>query len=492
MKTDNLENTTIQLHPKNPRYFIYKGKPLVLITATEHYGSVLNKNFDYVRYLYETYDKRQTLTRCFLLFRELESPDNPYSPCKPQPYEYLSPFPRTGPGEALDGLPKFNLDEWDAVYFDRLHSFLSLASKYDIIVELVLFSNTYGDPVWSLNPFNAKNNINNIGNIHWQEYNTMREEKLFNKQKEYVKKIVREVNRYDNIYFEVCNEPGVINPDYATVEEIKEWQDAIRALIRNEEAKLPKQHLIFEEPVFSPQEYRVDEPLHDKSIDAVNIHNSENTSYQGVSYPTGRFMRKDVRLKAIHELWIACYKAEKPLIFDEDNAASKYRDAEGWTIQRKRAWITVMSGGHYDFIDFSIQANGLETGTAESRRMLRTWMKNLSTFIHSIDFINMKPIRNFPSLLPPNTLAATLANHGKEYVIYLADSQEINMPSYGWPRSGDVIFELPKGLYEARFYSPAEGEYLPSKVMLEGDGQICLSVPLFTHDIVIHIKRVCQ
>jgi len=497
MKTDGLgyDDIPIRIHPKNPRYFIYKGKPLVLITATEHYGSVLNKNFDYKRYLYEAHDKRQTLTRCFLLFRELESTMNPYSPCKPQPYEYLAPFPRTGPGEALDGQPKFDLDNWDPVYFTRLHDFLSLASKYDVIVELTLFSNTYGDPVWNLNPFNAKNNINGIGNIHWQEYNTMKDEALFNKQKEYVRKIVKEVNQYNNIYFEICNEPGISIPEYATVEQIKAWHDAIRSLIRDEEAKLPKQHLIFQEPIFvyisdGPKEYAVDEVLQDKDIDAVNVHNTEEVSYKGVAYPNGRFMMKDVRLKAIRDLWNACYEVGKPLIFDEDNVASKHRDIEGWTIHRKRAWVTVMSGGHYDYIDFSIQANGLETGTPESRRMIRTWMKNLSTFIHTIDFINTRPVKDFLSLVPPNTIAATHANKGKEYVIYLADSHEVEMPSYGWPRSGDITFELPKGVYEARFYSPAEGEYLPEKFGLEGGKQIQLHVPTFVHDLVIHIKHV--
>ena len=30
----------IGLHPENPRYFLYKGRPLALITATEHYGAV--------------------------------------------------------------------------------------------------------------------------------------------------------------------------------------------------------------------------------------------------------------------------------------------------------------------------------------------------------------------------------------------------------------------------------------------------------------------
>ena len=61
------------IHPENSKYFLFRGKPVVLITATEHYGSVINSRFNFERYLEEAADKRMTLTRLFLLFRELQS-----------------------------------------------------------------------------------------------------------------------------------------------------------------------------------------------------------------------------------------------------------------------------------------------------------------------------------------------------------------------------------------------------------------------------------
>lgn len=39
------------LHPDNQRYFLFRGEPTVLVTSGEHYGAVLNRDFDYVRYL---------------------------------------------------------------------------------------------------------------------------------------------------------------------------------------------------------------------------------------------------------------------------------------------------------------------------------------------------------------------------------------------------------------------------------------------------------
>ena len=55
----------IRLHPENPHYFQYESNPTVLITAGEHYGSVLNQRFDYVAYLDELKKYGLNLTRAF-------------------------------------------------------------------------------------------------------------------------------------------------------------------------------------------------------------------------------------------------------------------------------------------------------------------------------------------------------------------------------------------------------------------------------------------
>ena len=51
---------------------------------------------------------------------------------------------------------------------------------------------------------------------------------------------------------------------------------------------------------------------------------------------------------------------------------------------RKHAWTTVISGAHYDVIDFTIQ-NRLETGITEAQLGLRFRMKQLSAFVHVLD-----------------------------------------------------------------------------------------------------------
>ncbi len=59
------QSKPIALHPDNPHYFIYKNKPTILITSAEHYGAVLNLDFDYKKYLDELQRHDLNLTRLF-------------------------------------------------------------------------------------------------------------------------------------------------------------------------------------------------------------------------------------------------------------------------------------------------------------------------------------------------------------------------------------------------------------------------------------------
>src|SRR5258705_8007899 len=55
----------IALHPDNPHYFLFRDKPTILITSGEHYGAVLNLDFDYDKYLDELAAHKLNLTRTF-------------------------------------------------------------------------------------------------------------------------------------------------------------------------------------------------------------------------------------------------------------------------------------------------------------------------------------------------------------------------------------------------------------------------------------------
>jgi len=483
----------LRIHPENPKLLQFRGRPVVLVGATEHYGSVMNRPFDFVRYLAEAHDKAQTITRLFTLFRELQLPNNPYSPCKPESPDYISPFRRVGPDRALDGELKYDLTQWNPEFFERLHRFLSLASDYGIIVEITLLSDTYCEPVWQLNPLHHHNNINDVEVIRLQDYLTQRHAKLFACQCAYVRKIVTEVNRYDNVFFEICNEPsgqeGVSDPP--PLEEVDAWQEALAGVIRDAEAKLPHQHLIAGEQAFMNTakvfELYAEKAFSTLSFDIVNVHPASNMIYRAQSYDMGPFMQKKLCLRPLRDYCLATYRERKPLNLDEDNIASQYKDEEGWTIHRKRAWMTLFCGAHYDYIDFSI-INYCEAGTESSRQGIRSWMKHLAEFIHSLNLHQARPRLDIIKQTPPHTLAAMLATEPQDYCCYLADERELD-ENAGQAIQGNLILELPVGDYQMACYHPVTGHYSPW-VYLKGSQAASIALPLFHHDIVVRIRHI--
>src|SRR5689334_1598893 len=89
----------IKLHPENPRYFLFRGKPMALVTATEHYGAIINRELDFEKYLADHAARGLNLTRTFMLFRELQTPVNPHSTCKPETADFVAPYPLAYSGE---------------------------------------------------------------------------------------------------------------------------------------------------------------------------------------------------------------------------------------------------------------------------------------------------------------------------------------------------------------------------------------------------------
>ncbi len=96
----------LALHPENPRYFLFRGKPTVLVTSGEHYGAVLNLDFDYVRYLDALAKDGLNHTRLFSgTYREVPASfgitDNTLAP---KPGRYAAPWARsTEPGRLRRG-----------------------------------------------------------------------------------------------------------------------------------------------------------------------------------------------------------------------------------------------------------------------------------------------------------------------------------------------------------------------------------------------------
>jgi hypothetical protein len=480
----------VKIDPANPKYLLFRGKPLILLSASEHYGSVINRPFDFEKYLDDAQAHKMTMTRTFLLYRELQSARNPSSPCKPESPDFISPFMRTGPGKAMDGEPKYDLDKWNPEYFDRLHKFLDAASKRGIVVELTVFSNTYANNIWALNPFRAENNLQGLSKLEWEDYISLKDPELVRRQSAYARKIIQETSGYDNVYYEICNEPGGGIAGHSTSADVDAWQTEMARLLRDEMRRLNRPHLLSGQQAFTysaNNSFPYDASFASSNFDIVNDHPLPNTQFGGEKFEMGDFMSKELMLSGVEGFCRATYPQRKPVVLDEDNTASMYRDVAGWTIHRKRAWTALLTGCHYDYIDFSITV-GNEAGTPASRAAIRTWMQHLSEFKDSFDFVHSKLDKDWIVAYPQHLVASGLSASGRDYIAYLADDRELADSTAGEPISGSLSIALPAGSYILSLYSPVTGEYSPGIEVRSGEKTL-VTLPPFTQDIAIRATR---
>ena len=104
----------IKLHPTNPHYFIYKGQPTVLITSAEHYGAVVNQEFDYVTYLDALKSYGLNYTRIYP--GALFEPKDKFikgNTLGVKPEELILPWARSNKQGYAQGGNLFDLDQWD-------------------------------------------------------------------------------------------------------------------------------------------------------------------------------------------------------------------------------------------------------------------------------------------------------------------------------------------------------------------------------------------
>ena len=150
-------------------------------------------------------------------------------------------FARTGPGNALDGKPKFNLLQYNPEYFRRLRSRVAAAQDQNIYVSVMLFEGwglQHLENGWADHPFHHDNNVNGIngdldGDGKGLEIHTLSDTAILSIQKSYVRKVIETVNDLDNVLYEISNEN---HPPSS------EWQYHMIDFIHEVERDMPKQH----------------------------------------------------------------------------------------------------------------------------------------------------------------------------------------------------------------------------------------------------------
>lgn len=439
----------LSLHHVNSHYFEYGGRPEVLITSAEHYGAVINLDFDYATYLETLAHDRLNLTRVFT--GAYVEPSDAFNIQKntlaPVAGKFICPWSRsTEPGYANGG-NKFDLNQWDDAYFSRLHNFMKEANERNIIVELTLFCPFYGDSQWQLSPMNPINNIQGGAPIDRTHVYTLdKSGALLSVQENLVRKIVHELKDYPNLIYEICNEPyfgGVT----------LEWQHHIATLIHNEEKDLEYQHLISQNIANGSQEITNPHP----QVSVFNFHYASPPIAVARNY----FLNKVI--------------GDNETGFD-GNADSTYR---------REGWAFILAGGAlYNNLDYSFTAEH-ENGTFQypstqpggGSPALRKQLSFLKNFIHKFDFINMKPDSTVLSNRRSVAAAEVLADHGQEYAIYVFGKGPL-----------DLELVLPNGTYSVEFLDPLTGQSEDGQ-KVHSQGSVTITTPAYAEDVAVRIQR---
>ena len=244
----------LRVHPDNPRYFTDGTKDrdgslrTVYLTGSHTWNSLQDMRdadspgeFDFNAYLGFLARHDHNFIR---LWRwELTHWDTKAAGEK-APRQFIAepqPWARTGPGQALDGQPRFDLQQFDEAYFQRLRWRVAAARDRGIYVSIMLFEGwglRFVPDGWKAHPLHPSNNVNGLekeleGVTQGIELFTLASPKATALQEAYVRKVIDTVQDLDNVLYEIANES-----DFSTTS----WQyHLIRFIKKVESAKL-KQH----------------------------------------------------------------------------------------------------------------------------------------------------------------------------------------------------------------------------------------------------------
>ena len=312
------------------------------------------------------------------------------------------------------------------------------------------------------------------GKCDWRAAQTLQDPDLVRYQDAYVRKITQEVNRFDNVILEICDEPGHIGTGFDLA---GPWISHLVDVVRNTERNLPKQHLLGQEvdgPLGGPIDLAADPRI--SVVVAQYLWGDDQGEMGGMK---GLDFKYSV-IKPI-ELNETCYY---PIWYKGDKIADS----------RVEAWEFIVGGG----AGFN-QLNGLftaenPTGKSPESEQLLGALENLKRFIYSFNFVRMAPDRRFlvSGVTSPEYHRA-ISEPGKQYALYIHHSAGKTDGAYtvvpGDYRE-DLVIQLPTGRFRAEWIDPATGTVLARETISQKVGHRALKTPRYRVDIALRVKRL--
>jgi hypothetical protein len=345
----------------------------VLISSTEHFGGLINLDFDYKKYLATLASHNFTLTQTWTgAYVEPDADVGSFNTLDPLPASYIAPWARSDQAGNKKGGNKFDLTKFNNTFFERLVSFCAEAERHHIVVELGLFGGyeQTHESIFEYTPFYPGNNVNiPNGTVNRTTVFSMEApEVLLHAQQALVQEIVKHVYSYDNVYFQLVS-VGTSKMPGAT----PEWGRFIERILRDVD-----QYRMIAVPVEWSSAFN-------KPTDDNVVYNfGAAAGPMDIVPPTGTS-----ELYPFH-----------PLAYDESGGKPVVGAVDAY---RQSYWQWMCAGGAVvDNLDWSFMANGYEDGslpadkcheTGNSSPLQRSYISILAGFFSDValDFVHMTP-----------------------------------------------------------------------------------------------------
>jgi hypothetical protein len=476
----------VRVWSANRHYFARDGKPVVLVTSDHHYGAVIDADFDFGRFLDALGDGGMNLTRIYPggMF-EVEDKYVAGNPLGPRPGRQIlpwtrSPVPGADPALAAPGRDslKLDLDRFDPGYFARLRAFVEHAARRGIVVEVAFFNGMYADS-WPLMALYHRNNVQGVGRYEAEECGLFttkdpRNEDVLRYQKAYVAKIATELNEYDNVIYDLCDEPSlvgrpdgsiVVQPDAAVVP----WLHELRDAFLEAERPLPKKHVLGQ----TVQNLSPD-------LSAEPWCDWLPTEYVR---PAGHALERD-------------YGAGKPIVDVESDyyGHSLVKSPYDPDAVRLEGWWFLLGGGAGVINLNGEYHRGQEGGGADTQEKIVPQRRILKDFVLDFDLAGLSRFEGVKDL-PAGALASALAEPGKQYALYLFHAHEEQewgahfVPTPGRYRDTVTLQAVPPGPYRLEWLAPATGGVKSAETVDWAGGDLKVTTPAYTLDVALRMRR---
>jgi Family of unknown function (DUF6298) len=397
------------------------------------------------------------------------------------------PWARTGPGEARDGRPKFDLSRFDRAFFDRIRERVIAAGERGIYVAVMFFDG------WALHlspapdhveghPFWAGNNVNGVGIESIVDYQVFPlDPQIEALQEAYIGKVVDTVHDLPNVLYEVANESsggGSVDPEFAQMlgqTGAPEWGDStqwqywvIDRVRRHEIEERYDSHPIGMTMQFPVKDQtRVNDPLYESAAEWISPGYDDEVFANGghpmaPGSPQSRWLEDPPPADG-----------QKVVISDTDHYAPGRGDAL-W------AWKSFLRGHHPILMDFGLIGGSQPTDPDAGGPMsyasfepARDAMGDTVRFADRMDLIDM---------LPRGDLSSTgyvLANEGQEYLVLQPDGTD------------PITVSVPKGAYSIEWFDvDARRSVSRPHVTIRTDAQVTFEPPSdIGSPVALYLKR---